>query len=135
MPGGRTSSNDLVLEQLREMLAEWQRDRADGNTIRASIRRLDDHAIADEKRHEAFDVRIRELEEKAARNEGALGTGTFRLPPLPVPPAFPPAAIASKRPSKPSWLAEVTKKPALIVLLALATVLAHAILRLLPAAH
>ena len=102
MPPGPTSSNDLILEQIRESLAERQRDLADGLTLRSILKSVEAHASRDEKTHEALERRLRELEEARARAEGhESGTGRFQIPPYPqiVLPA-----TKSKRPSFPPWL-------------------------------
>ncbi len=128
----RSSSNDLVLEQLRELLKERSRDSMDGINLRALNRQLSDHTIADEKRHDAIDERIREVEQTVSRVQGE-ATGRFNVvPPHTV--VIPPMSSNgrnSRRPSTPPWIVEVTKKPAMIILIALATVLAHALLKLL----
>ncbi len=134
-----SSSNDLLLEILREMVAERGRDQADGITLRALNRQLSDHLVADEKRHrdlegeveerhKDLETRVRAVEQTAAEHKGQMDTGRFVLPPIPTPPIIIPS-VRSKRPSMP-WL-DVVKKPAGLILLALATVLAHMILRLM----
>jgi len=134
----RSSSNDLVLEQIRELLEERRRDTFDGINLRALNRQLSEHGAfaekrhnehlsADERRHDAIDERIRELEQAISRAQGE-ATGRFNIPPVALPIVTP---LRSKRPSTPPWLARVTEKPATIILVALATVLIHALLKLL----
>jgi DNA-binding transcriptional MerR regulator len=123
------SSNDLVLEQLRELLEERRRDSADGINLRALNRQLTEHSNYDEKRHGEIEERIREVEQTLARVQGE-ATGRFHIPP-PVVSTNNNGSRNSRRPSTPPWIAEVTKKPAMIILIALATVLAHALLKLL----
>lgn len=108
MPPGPTSSNDLILEQIREVLTERQRDQSEGLTLRSVMRSVDAHATRDEKVHEALERRLREVEEARARSEGPdLGTGRFQIPPYPQV-VMPPTTInvdrKSKRPSLPPWL-------------------------------
>jgi hypothetical protein len=125
------SSNDLILEQLRELLEERRRDFGDGINLRALNRQLAEHTIADEKRHDAIDERIREVEQDVSRVQGE-ATGRFNIPPPPHTVAMPIVTpLRSKRPSTPPWLARVTEKPMTIILVALATVLIHALLKLL----
>jgi DNA-binding transcriptional MerR regulator len=130
----RNSSNDLILEQIRELLEERRRDSMDGINLRALNRQLSEHTIADEKRHDAIDERIREVEQTISRVQGE-ATGRFNIAPVHtvvVPPMSANGNRNSRRPStSPPWIVEVTKKPAMIILIALATVLAHALLKLL----
>ena len=130
MPGP-TSSNDLLLELMRESLAERARDLNDGLSVRSLSRRVEEHAAFDEKRHGEMEGRIRDLEKHVARSEG-VDTGRFQLPP---PQQLPAVAVnlkttSSKRPS--AFIGAVAKDPkTLMALIGLLTVLAHAILRLL----
>lgn len=140
----RNSSNDLVLEQLRELLDERRRDSTDGISLRGLNRQMAEHAAfaekrhaehaaADEKRHDEIDDRIREVEQNLARTQGE-ATGRFNVVPphtVVIPPMSSNGSRNSRRPSTPPWIVEVTKKPAMIILIALATVLAHALLKLL----
>jgi len=114
---------------MREALAERAKDLNDGLSVRSLFGRLAEHAAFDEKRHGELENRIRTLEHQAARSEG-LDTGRFQLPPQQLPPvAINVNGKPSKRPSM--MLLEAAKKPAMMILIALATVLAHAIVRLL----
>jgi hypothetical protein len=124
------SSNELLLEVLREMASERATDRNDGLTVRSLNRRLDEHSIHDEKKHEALEGRIRSLETAAAFHEGATDTGRF--------PAVAPVAInlnggpRSKRPSGHPVLKGLMENPkAVLALIGALTVLAHAILKFL----
>jgi hypothetical protein len=125
----RSSSNDLVLEQIRELLEERRRDTFDGINLRALNRQLSEHSVYDEKRHGEIEARIREVEQNVAHMKGE-ATGRFNIPPVALP-IITPMSSRSKRPSTPPWLARVTEKPATIILVALATVLIHALLKLL----
>lgn len=120
MPPGPTSSNDLILEQIRSLIDERQRELADGLTLRSVLRTVEAHGARDDKVHEELEKRVRELE--IARGEP--GTGRFQIPPYPQ--MVLPAA-KSKRPSFPPWLSP--KSPvvqwAAIAILGLAHVLSR----------
>lgn len=127
MPPGPTSSNDLILEMIREVISERQRDQADGLTLRSVQRSVESHASRDDKVHEAIEKRLRELEDAKSRAEGhEIGTGRYQIPAYP--PLVLPVAAKSKRPSLPPWLSP--KSPivqwAAIALLGLAHVLSRA---------
>jgi hypothetical protein len=132
MPPGPDSSHDLLLEILRDHLATDATDRNDGLTLRALNRRMTEHGDFDEKRHSEFDKRIRELETKAAKAEGQIDTGRFLLPPPgQLPTVTVNTGVRSKRPSHPILAGLVENPKAIIGLIALLTVLAHAVLKLL----
>ena len=122
MPPERSSSNDLLLEQLQELLRDRQRDQADGLTLRAVARMAEKHSEEDRRLHDELEKRVRDLE--TGRVEPA--TGRFQIPPYPQ--IVLPVDRKSKRPSLPPWLSP--KSPivqwAAIGLLALAHVLARA---------
>jgi hypothetical protein len=139
----RVSSNDLLLEEMRQFLESRRRDIEDGITIRALNRQMTEHTEADETRHKELDARLRdwykeldarlrELGEANAKHTGQMETGRFQLPP----PGQVPIIISSnggksKRPSHP-FLAGMFDDPKRIVaLIGALTVLAHALLRLL----
>jgi hypothetical protein len=97
MPPERSSSNDLLLEQLQELLRERQRDMAEGLTLRSLSRAVENNAIAhqrsveahsahDERVAQALEERVRILEAHAARSEAhvEMGTGRFNIPPVSV---------------------------------------------------
>lgn len=114
MPPERSSSNDLLLEQLRELIAERQRDLSEGISARAIHRGLEQHEARDDLRfrttedmvrriRDELDERIRDLERGTVRRSDArdLATGRYNISPV----AMPPVAInleprvRSKRPS------------------------------------
>lgn len=105
----RTSSNDLVLEQIREVLAERQKDLADGITPRSLNKRLESL----EKDHE---MRLRELEQHQARSEAHVDTARYIIPPTPAV-GFPPATTVnvngnnSRRPTITKGLKEAANNP------------------------
>jgi hypothetical protein len=109
MPGP-TSSNDLVLEMMREVISERQRDLGDGISPRSLNRRFEDHAEHDEKRHDEHEARIRKLEEQATRSEAHTETGRYILPAIPI--NYSDGAPKSKRPSISPLLKAATKSPA-----------------------
>jgi hypothetical protein len=103
----RVSSNDLLLEQLRELIQERQRDLAEGITPRKLARDL-----------EKFEDRLRKLEDHAARSEAHVETtNRFIIPPTP-PVGFPPTTINvngggphSRRPTITKGLKEAMSNP------------------------
>jgi hypothetical protein len=105
------SSNDLILEMMREVVEERRRDMADGLTLRSLQGMVRAHTDHDDRGFDAIEKRLRELENAAARSEG-LATGRFNIPPLaPIAPMqIPPVVInaRSHRPSMP-WLASLVK--------------------------
>jgi hypothetical protein len=131
-PGPLDSSHDLLIGMIKEIIDERTRDYRDGLSLRALNQRLTEHAAFDEKRHGELETRIRDLEQKAAKQEGQIDTGRFLLPPpgqLPVVTIN--AGGRSKRPSHPILSGLIENPKAVMTLIALVTVLAHAILRLL----
>jgi hypothetical protein len=115
MPVDRNSSNELLTEMLRELLAERGRDVNDGLTLRALDRRLTDHSSHDDRMWDRIDDRLRKVEQEAARGAARDDMN------IPTPAAFPVAPIAinmgggnpkSKRPSLPSIMKSAAK-PAL----------------------
>jgi hypothetical protein len=111
MPQERTSSHDLILELMQEIIDERRKDMADGLTLRSLRQTVIAHTEHDDRGFDAIDKRLRELEQAAARSEG-LATGRFNIPPLaPIAPMqIPPVVInaRSHRPSMP-WLASLVK--------------------------
>jgi hypothetical protein len=108
----RSSSNDLLLEQLQELLRERQRDMAEGLTLRSLSRAVENNVIAhqrsieahsahDERVAQTLEERIRALEAHAARSEAhvEMGTGRFNIPPVSVSVE---QSRQSKRPSIPT---------------------------------
>jgi hypothetical protein len=126
------TSNDLLMEMLKELLHERSRDMADGITLRVLNRQHADHALADEKRHYAIEERIRELEKASSRQEGVMDTGRFTIQPNPAPQIIP--IIDQRRhSSRPSIVtgairAVVRSPHTITALIAAATVLIHAIM-------
>lgn len=118
----RTSSNDLVFEQMREFLVEHNRLREDGITLRALNRQLTEHTEADERRHKELDDRTREIAERAAEH-----TGRLQLAPPPVIIG----STSSKRHSKPFLAGFFDEPKRVMALFGALTVLAHALLKLL----
>jgi hypothetical protein len=126
MPDRPNSSNDLVLEMMREVISERQRDQNDGITPRSLNRRLEEHAEHDEKRHDEHEARIRKLEEQATRSEAHVETGRYILPPVAINMGDRP----TKRPSIAPIVKSITKSPAftwvvMALLLALSQLLAR----------
>jgi DNA-binding transcriptional MerR regulator len=116
MPGPN-SSNDLILEQIREVLSERQQDLRDGISPRSVTKRIDEHERQDERKHEGLEERIRKLEEHAARSEAHVETtARFILPPTPAV-GFPPTTInvgngpRSSRPSLAKGLKQAAENP------------------------
>jgi hypothetical protein len=122
MPGA-TSSNDLVLEMLRELLAERQHDMSEGLTLRALRRLLTEHMERNAQDFRELEGRVRKLEDHASRSDGRVETGSWILPPGGMGGAarnqIPPVSVnveTSRRSHRPSipWLASAaaTIKPA-----------------------
>jgi hypothetical protein len=108
MPGP-TSSNDLILELMRDALNERARDQADGLTLRSLDRRLEKHEEFDREEFAAITEALGKLREKAARMSGhadAMDTGSFHIPPVAINVGEP---KHSKRPSVPPWLKTASK--------------------------
>jgi hypothetical protein len=132
MAPGPDSSNDLLLELLREMVQERAADRNDGLSLRALNRRITEHADFDERRHGDFDDRVRVLERLVAKTEGQMDTGRYLLPsPGQLPTVTVNTGARSKRPSHPILAGLIENPKAILTLIALLTVLAHAVLKLL----
>ena len=74
------SSNDLVLEQVRELIEDRRKELIEGIAPRALSKRLDDHSAASERRHQALEDRIRALEKSQAYEDGR-----FQIPPVTIP--------------------------------------------------
>jgi hypothetical protein len=104
----RNSSNELVWELMREMLAERGRDLSEGLTLRSLERRLAERNAQDDRRFDRFEERLRALEQGQSRIQGhedrTLTPATAFSPfsGIPVHMGIPPA-VKSKRPSLPPW--------------------------------
>jgi hypothetical protein len=110
MDGRPNSSNDLVLEQMREVIGERQRDLSDGISPRSLSKRIDEHSNWDRQQFGELEKRIRELEEHKAASEARveMDTSRFRLPPV----AINMGDRSTKRPSIAPLVKAVTKNPA-----------------------
>jgi hypothetical protein len=111
----RDSSNELLTEMLRELLAERGRDQNDGLTLRALDRRLTDHSSHDDRMWDRIDDRLRAVENEAARGSARddMAPGTpAAFPPMVMPINFGAPSVKSKRPSIPALL-RVAAKPAI----------------------
>jgi hypothetical protein len=105
----RSSSNDLILEQIRQLLDDQQRDLRDGLTLRSLDKRLDEHLKFDAKEFEAIAEQILSMRERLARIDGradAMDTGSFHVPPVAI---NVDAGPKTKRPSMPPWLKAAAK--------------------------
>jgi hypothetical protein len=121
MPPAPTSSNDLILEMMREVISERQQDLGNGISPRSLNRRLEEHAEHDEKvlkehterserLHDEHERRIRVLEERATRSEAHTETGRYILPQTAI--NYSDGPPKSKRPSISPLLKAATKSPA-----------------------
>jgi len=138
----RTSSNDLLLEEMRQFLESRRRDIEDGITLRALNRQLSEHTEADEKRHKELDDRLRDwykelddrvrlIAEANAKHSGQIETGSWKLPPPGQVPIIISNGAKSKRPSHPLLAGMFDDPKRVAALIGAATLLAHALLRLL----
>jgi hypothetical protein len=125
----RNSSNELLTEMLREILAERARDHSDGLTLRSIDRRLVQQTEHSDRAHDRLEERVRLLETRQARTEGHddMHTPAMGFPPVPV-------AInlgqghRSKRPSfpsVPSWLRSALKPVAQLLAMVLIALCVH----------
>ena len=87
MPPQRPDTgNDLLLDLVREYMAERARDQADGLSLRSLDRILTEHIATDDARHRELasqirsdiEQRLREVEHHVARSDG-METGRFRF--------------------------------------------------------
>lgn len=110
----RNSSNELVFELVREMLAERGKDLSEGLTLRSLERRLAERNAQDDRRFDRLEERLRELEQGQARTQGHEDrtlTPAAAFTPFQMPVNFgAPPAVRSKRPSLPAW-AKTAVKP------------------------
>jgi hypothetical protein len=110
----RNSSNELVFELMREMLAERGKDLSEGLTLRSLDRRLSDRLGQDDRRFDRLEERLRALEQSQARTQGhedrMTPAAAFSPFGIPVHMGAPPP-MRSKRPSLPAW-AKAAVKPA-----------------------
>jgi hypothetical protein len=111
----RNSSNELVWELMREMLAERGKDLSEGLTLRSVERRLVDHTGQDDRRFDRLEDRLRVLENAQSRLQGHEDrtlTPAAAFAPFQMPVNFgSPPAVKSRRPSIPAW-AKAAVKPA-----------------------
>jgi hypothetical protein len=137
MPASRPNLDVEVRQELLDrFLRDYERDRSEGKTVRVLHETLERHIEIDDER---FGGMMRELSATAQRvshQEGVTDTGRFIVPPpsafqSPIQVNVGTSSKPSKRPSMIAPLLEGAKKPLVIVLTALLTVLAHAIIRLL----
>lgn len=100
----RNSSNELVLELMREMLAERGKDMSEGLTLRSVDRRLVERNAQDDRRFDRLEDRLRKVETEQARTAGHVEGEDLKTPAFSfnIPGAPAPAKI-SKRPALPSW--------------------------------
>jgi hypothetical protein len=103
----RTSSHDLLLEQLGELIRDRQRDLSDGLTLRSLQRRLEEHSAFDKQEFDKFEERLREVEQRTAAHT-AMDTGRYQIPPTTINLEQP---KHSHRPSTPPWIKVAAKSP------------------------
>jgi hypothetical protein len=112
----RNSSNELVWELMREVLAERGKDLSEGLTLRSVDRRLIERTAQDDRRFDRLEDRLRILEQAQSRLQGhddrALTPAAAFAPFAGVPINIgAPPAVRSKRPSIPAW-ARAAVRPA-----------------------
>jgi len=100
------SSNDLVLEQLRELLAIRQKELEEGLSLRAVSRRLDEHLVNSITRYDDLEKRVRALE-----LHDPVQTGRFQIPPPVAVPIEVRTREVSKRPTLGPWIKAAARAP------------------------
>jgi len=114
------------------MLRDYERDRRDGKTTRSLHDLFERHVVEDrasfEKLDEKIDTARLETSAVAGRVQGVTDTGRFILPPTQINIEQP---KLSKRPSVAPFWQKIAEKPAVMILVALTTILLHALLKLL----
>jgi hypothetical protein len=133
MPASRPDLDQERRQQLLDrFLRDYERDRQDGKTTRALHETMKAHAAEDKLAFAKLSEEVEAARLDVARHEGMMvkvtDTGRFILPPTQINIEAP---KNSRRPSTPPFLQKIFEKPAVVVLIALASVFAHAILKLL----
>ena len=133
MPASRPDLDQELRQQLLDrMLRDYERDRRDGKTTRGLYDLLKSHidndAVAFAKLDEKIDSARLETAAVDGRIQGVTDTGRFMLPPTQINIEQP---KLSKRPSVAPFWQKIAEKPAVMILVALTTLLLHAIFRLL----
>lgn len=109
------SSNDLVIEQLRELLEDRRRELNEGITPRALAHKLEEHTEKSEERHVELDRRIREVEAalraRSAVSDFRMETGRHTLVHPTEQGYARPAPPPSKRPSLGPVIKAAVKSP------------------------
>lgn len=126
------SSNDLLLEMLREFLRERSQDAREGITLRSVNRQITQHVDGDDRRHLEIETRLRDLERLTAKTEGVMDTGRFHVPPVGSVNISGVGDNRKSRSDRPSIVVAALKQPAIVsTLIGAATLVAHLLLRLL----
>lgn len=119
MPASRPNlAEDVRAELLDRFLRDYEDDRRDGKTVRALHSSLEKHVEEDDKR---FDKLLTQVARAEGRYEAEATTGRF--------PQLAPVEINVEAPKSKSfpWLQKVIAKPLTILLIGLATIVAHAL--------
>ena len=134
MPASKPDFDVELRQQLLDrFLWEYEKDRRDGKTVRGLHDALQRHIDEDRQQFSHLADKITDARLETARHEGMLVTETGRhIIPPPMQTINIESSARSKRPSHPSIVERLLERKAAAILIALVTLLIHAILRALP---